>query len=198
MKLTSYLLMILLMSMFRPIQAETTLIKTAPKQGKHYVSGMVSATVKIDEHGKPQPPQWQKANPQLMKMAQKYRFPQSYQPKQQCNPQNECVPIAYTEQYRWIFIAPKTDNAIRIVHAAKPNYPMIALDNQEEGKVKVGIIVAPDGSVAYVSVRQSSGSRILDRAAVRAAYQYQFSPITYAGNPVYYAWVIQPIDFELQ
>ncbi|XXQ68748.1 energy transducer TonB [Neisseriaceae bacterium B1] len=198
MKRAPYLFSIVLLGAFNFVHADTSFVKTAPKQGKHYVSGIVTATVAIDKNGNPTPPQWEQADAKLMKLAQEYRFPPSYRRKQQCNPQGECVPISHTETYRWIFVAPKIDKAIRIIRRVKPVYPERARENKEEGEVSVGMAIAPDGKVAHVSIMQSSGSLILDKAALLTAYQFQFSPITYAGKPVYHAWIAQSIKFRLE
>ena len=53
-----------------------------------------------------------------------------------------------------------------------------------EGVVTLRILVAPDGTAASVTVRQSSGFPVLDEATSRAAKVWRFSPARRAGTPV--------------
>lgn len=48
------------------------------------------------------------------------------------------------------------------------NYPKKARDNQLSGKVQLVVVLAPSGVVKQVSISSSSGSNILDQAAVRS------------------------------
>ncbi|MCA9582880.1 MAG: energy transducer TonB, partial [Myxococcales bacterium] len=47
-------------------------------------------------------------------------------------------------------------------------YPMAAQRSRQQGRVIVSMVVDRQGHVSHVSIRQSSGSTILDRAALRA------------------------------
>jgi protein TonB len=58
----------------------------------------------------------------------------------------------------------------------EPAYPERARRAGVEGVVGVRIALAPDGSVRQVELTQSSGSRLLDEAALAAARTSTFSP----------------------
>jgi protein TonB len=46
------------------------------------------------------------------------------------------------------------------------SYPAEALDGRLEGRVHVRVVVGPDGALAAVTVKRSSGHEVLDREAV--------------------------------
>ncbi|MDO5059365.1 MAG: energy transducer TonB [Neisseria sp.] len=56
-----------------------------------------------------------------------------------------------------------------------PKYPSDALENGEEGKVVLKVLVAPGGKVQKVEIVKRSGSSSLDRAAKKAAQNGSFS-----------------------
>lgn len=64
----------------------------------------------------------------------------------------------------------------RLLQAPPPHYPAEAKAAGKSGKVAVLIQVRADGSAAATSVYHSSGSPLLDRAAVDAARAWTFSP----------------------
>ena len=72
----------------------------------------------------------------------------------------------------------------KLVNYANPVYPRQAMENEEEGTVKLRIFVAPDNSVEQVEIVESSGSPLLDKAAVAAARQYRFQAATRGGKRV--------------
>lgn len=190
---------LLLVAINSPIQAATTtFIKPAPKQGKSHNSDIIIATVEVDKYGMPQAPKWAATkNKQLLQLAQADKLPESHTPKRECDDQDKCVNVAHTKTYRWIFVAPKTDKPIRLVRSVKVPYPTAARERDETGQVELRLTIAPNGSVADVSVVQSSGSRILDRHAVRTTYQQKFAPIRHMGKPVY-ASTKQTLVFEFK
>lgn len=64
-------------------------------------------------------------------------------------------------------------------------YPRAARDAGEEGVAVVGVSVSPGGSVTRAWLEQSTGYDRLDRAALKAAYQWSFSPArNVAGDPI--------------
>ena len=63
-----------------------------------------------------------------------------------------------------------------------------------QGRVVLRILVQSDGSARQVSVVESSGSPVLDEAALRAAAEWAFAPATRDGQPVE-AWAIIPVRF---
>ena len=66
----------------------------------------------------------------------------------------------------------------------QPKYPRIALKNGIEGTVILKVKVDKQGTPYKVEISQSSGSDMLDNAALRAARKCKFSPAINNGNPV--------------
>lgn len=79
----------------------------------------------------------------------------------------------------------------------EPAYPERARRAGVEGTVGVRIALAPDGSVRQVELTQSSGSRLLDEAALAAARASTFSPASRNREPVE-AEAIASYRFELR
>lgn len=64
-------------------------------------------------------------------------------------------------------------------------YPRAARNAGEEGSVLVGVTVSAGGSVTEAYLAESSGYDRLDRAAVKSAYNWRFSPAkNTAGNAI--------------
>jgi protein TonB len=78
----------------------------------------------------------------------------------------------------------------------RPAYPEAARRNQEQGTVSLMVKVLHDGNVGEVNVKKTSGSRLLDEAAVAEAKKWQFVPGHKGPKPVD-AWVEVPIRFQL-
>lgn len=78
-----------------------------------------------------------------------------------------------------------------------PRYPPLARRMGEQGKVVLGVLVSAGGDPAKVEVRTSSGSEVLDEAALDAVKHWRFVPARKGGQPVE-AWVLVPITFTLQ
>lgn len=77
-----------------------------------------------------------------------------------------------------------------------PEYPEQALDRGWDGSVILRVKVLPNGSPDSVTVKQSSGKKILDSAAVRTVKQWKFSPALKGKTPVE-GWVDVPIHYQL-
>ena len=65
-----------------------------------------------------------------------------------------------------------------------------------QGRVVLRMLVRSDGSVAQVNVVESSGSQVLDEAAVKAAVKWRFAPASRDGQPVE-SWAVIPIRFVI-
>lgn len=76
-----------------------------------------------------------------------------------------------------------------------PQYPTRALRRGERGTVRVRAEIGPDGVPTSVNVAESSGSRLLDRAATRTVERWRFQPATVDGRPTV-GTVVVPISFE--
>nr|WP_314229337.1 energy transducer TonB [uncultured Kingella sp.] len=72
----------------------------------------------------------------------------------------------------------------RAIKTVTPIYPVKAMENGIEGRVKLRVQVAPNNRIRSVEVVESSGSTLLDEAAVAAARQYRFQAATRGGKRV--------------
>ncbi len=85
---------------------------------------------------------------------------------------------------------------VGLVGNAPPRYPPLALRRREQGRVVLRVTVSPAGGVIAVAVAQSSGSDLLDSAAMAAVRNWRFAPATRAGVPVE-GFAEAPINFRL-
>lgn len=81
------------------------------------------------------------------------------------------------------------------VSTPAPRYPAQALRRGERGTVMVGAEIDDSGIPTSVEVARSSGSRLLDRAAVDAVRGWRFRPAMADGRPTK-GRVQVPISFE--
>lgn len=65
-----------------------------------------------------------------------------------------------------------------------PGYPRVARRRGWEGRVVLAVTVSAEGDVAALSVAESSGHALLDRAAKRAVRDWHFRPAERLGEPV--------------
>lgn len=77
-----------------------------------------------------------------------------------------------------------------------PDYPAAAKQRSIQGKVLLDVIVKTDGTPAKVMISRSSGSSILDEAALDAVKQWRFIPARRSGQLVQ-ANVIVPVEFKI-
>ena len=69
------------------------------------------------------------------------------------------------------------------VRKGVPEYPELALEQHVEGQVTVRVTIGPDGRVEEASLALSSGSKLLDDAALDAARTSTFKPPLVNGVP---------------
>lgn len=77
-----------------------------------------------------------------------------------------------------------------------PEYPRNARRNREQGRVIVRVMVNEAGRPERIELGESSGSQLLDRAALDVVRQWHFVPARRGQVPVS-AWVLVPIIFRL-
>ena len=65
----------------------------------------------------------------------------------------------------------------------KPAYPKASLMNEESGTVVFSVLVGPDGAVIDSKIDQSSGSKTLDKAAIKTYTSCKFKPSIKDGKP---------------
>lgn len=63
-----------------------------------------------------------------------------------------------------------------------PVYPVEARRRREQGTVKLLVLVGADGRVDDIEIAGSSGSKALDRAALRAVREWRWAPVTRGGT----------------
>ena len=85
-----------------------------------------------------------------------------------------------------------TDQVLRKIEAAK-RYPKRARRRNIQGVVDIVFTIGSDGGIVSVKIVESSGSRILDRAAVDAVKRASPFPIPPNGTTI----IQLPIKFEL-
>lgn len=83
-----------------------------------------------------------------------------------------------------------------MVYQASPEYPRQAKQNGITGVVRVKALVDKSGSVLDVLIQKSSGTMLLDQAAVKAARKCRYKPGIQDGRPIN-CWVTYKVDFVL-
>lgn len=78
-----------------------------------------------------------------------------------------------------------------------PAYPLAARRRGIEGGVLVRAEVQADGSCSRVELKKTSGSELLDQAALEAVRKWRFVPAK-KGSQAVTAWVEVPITFKLE
>lgn len=78
-----------------------------------------------------------------------------------------------------------------------PNYPRIARELGEEGRVHLRVHVTAQGRPSDIQLQRSSGSSRLDQAAEQAVWRWKFIPAR-LGQEAQPGWVIVPINFSLR
>ncbi len=95
--------------------------------------------------------------------------------------------------------APRVVSASEVRYRVKPNpiYPKRAQRYREQGNVLVRVLINEDGTASNIVLDQSSGSALLDQAAVEAVQRARFYPYLEDGTPLA-VWVRIPISFTLK
>lgn len=84
--------------------------------------------------------------------------------------------------------------AVFDVQQCKADYPERSRLNQEEGDIRLSVLVTAEGKVVDVKIEKSTGFRDLDKAAVIAAARCQVVPGSKDGSAVeswttvHYSW----------
>jgi protein TonB len=76
------------------------------------------------------------------------------------------------------------------------DYPSRAIDLGQTGSVTLRALVSPQGETRNTRVHRSSGSGLLDQAALAAVKNWEFQPAEVDGRPVH-AWVEVRVHFRL-
>lgn len=91
---------------------------------------------------------------------------------------------------------PKTVQGVAYRHQPELVYPESARDRGEQGRVLVLVLIDTEGRVQEAKIQRSSGSKLLDQAALKMAKKTTFHPYRENGvaQPVY---VPMPLEFKL-
>ena len=82
------------------------------------------------------------------------------------------------------------------LHNPKPKYPGLSISRNEQGTVRLSVLVGADGKTKEVKIKVSSGFERLDRAAREAVLGWTFVPGKRAGVPEE-MWYDLPMPFKL-
>lgn len=77
-----------------------------------------------------------------------------------------------------------------------PRYPPLSRRQREQGVVWLRVYVLANGLPNTIELKQSSGSKRLDEAALDVVKRWRFVPAKRADQPVA-SWVVVPISFSL-
>lgn len=90
-----------------------------------------------------------------------------------------------------------TKSKARVGMAIPLVYPLIAKKNEWEGTVRIRVVVQPSGFPETISIKKSSGHKVLDNAAVDALRKTRFIPAKDGNIPIR-SIVEIPIKFDLK
>ena len=94
-------------------------------------------------------------------------------------------------------IASAGDLSSTMISATPPRYPQESRRKREQGTVVLMVLLSVDGTVADISVSQSSGFQRLDQAALAAVRRWRWSPTRRGGTAVMVKGLVE-IPFILQ
>jgi protein TonB len=77
-----------------------------------------------------------------------------------------------------------------------PVYPKLSKRLKEEGTVVLSMLISSTGVIEDISVKESSGYKRLDTAALSAARKWRYEPATNNGKAIAHPYLM-PIEFKL-
>jgi protein TonB len=124
--------------------------------------------------------------------------------KMQSKPLKKNPNIHQVNQVSDILKAKSSTQAFPLIQSPKflkppspPNYPLIARKQNLQGTTTIEVKLSKTGKQLKLKVIKSSGSKVLDDAALEAVKQWKISPYIQNGSAIAHR-VIFPIDFKLQ
>lgn len=85
-----------------------------------------------------------------------------------------------------------------ITYSTTPPYPNEARKNGIEGTVRIKVLIDTTGKVTSASIISSSGSSLLDQAALQAVYRWRFSPARDANGQKVQCYVNIPVIYRIK
>jgi protein TonB len=96
---------------------------------------------------------------------------------------------------------PRENSARRVIPRAveqqRPAYPASARRARIQGTTLLAVLIADDGRVAEIVVKESAGHPDLDVAAADAVRRWRFTPARRGDDPIA-MWVELPVEFRLR
>ena len=91
---------------------------------------------------------------------------------------------------------PGARHGVRLLDSTPPSYPEAARQQGVEGRVVIHLTISAEGHVTEAKLHHSSGSTLLDDAALRHARTRRFAPARHDGLPVV-STALYPLEFRL-
>jgi periplasmic protein TonB len=94
-------------------------------------------------------------------------------------------------------------SAATVIHKASyrkrsaPVYPRRAYELGQQGIVLLHAFIGEDGRTEKLKIKNSSGHRLLDKAAMSAVSKWEFEPKTLSGRKIA-SWVRVPVKFAIR
>ncbi len=124
-------------------------------------------------------------------------FPPEAKPKREPPAKRKPRATADPARSRVASVRSTVRKAATLLRRVPPAYPSRARQAGVEGRVLLTVMVRSDGKVDSVSLVRSSGSGLLDSAAMRAVRKWSFHPATLNGRAVQSELRV-PVRFELR
>jgi protein TonB len=124
-------------------------------------------------------------------------FPPEAKPKRETPAKRQPRATADPSRSRVASVRSTVRKAATLLRRVPPAYPARARRAGVEGRVLLAVAVRSDGKVDAVSLVRSSGSGLLDSAAMRAVRKWSFHPATLNGRAVHSELRV-PVRFELR
>jgi len=83
------------------------------------------------------------------------------------------------------------------IKRVSPKYPISAARNHREGWARLSFVIDTEGNVNNILVTETSGSKDLTKAAVKAAQQWKYKPAMENGKPVQQCVNSVQMDFRM-
>jgi protein TonB len=92
-------------------------------------------------------------------------------------------------------VTPPRSDAAHLSNPA-PSYPPMSRRLGEQGRVILDVFILANGAVGDIRLKQSSGFKRLDEAAMQAVKKWQYQPAR-KGQQAIDFWYVQPLSFSL-
>jgi len=105
--------------------------------------------------------------------------------------------VGESPTYTPFTVRPDITNRATVARALETEYPPLVRDAGIGGTAVVWFFIDETGATRRVLLRESSGHKALDDAALRVAEQVEFTPALDGEEPVP-VWIALPITFSVR